>query len=368
MSDWRAKASALADELAASNELSPQWRAAFEAMPRHLFLPGVDWNVAYANDAVVTQYKTGVILGGGKVELATSSASAPGVQAVMLGRLDVHKGHRVLEIGTGTGINTGLLCFQIGEDSVYSVELDPTLTAAAQARLAEVGHRPHLRAGDGYAGWPEHAPFDRIIATCSIDHIPPAWIQQLAEGGRIVAPLTGGGDCGLLVLDKTAPDEVTGRFDNYLTAFMPLRDEIDNPIPTRSPWGVPAGPMSMDGTTTLDPRVVRDADPDLWLWLHLHIPGLRIGGLESEGKHSVTLAAPGAEAIAELDPVEPGRWPVHHRGHARLWDTAEHAITLWRHLGKPRRERLGITALDDPDRQYVWLDNPNSHYSWPMPL
>jgi protein-L-isoaspartate(D-aspartate) O-methyltransferase len=366
MDTWREKAAALAAELTTTGELTEDWRAAFEAVPRHVFLPGVQMEEAYGTDAVVTQNRTAQIAGGGDVELATSSASAPGVVAVMLDRLSVHKGHRVLEIGTGTGYNAALLSFQLGYTNVYSVELDPDLIGEARHALAEVGFTPELACGDGYQGMPEAGPFDRIIATCAIEHVPPAWIDQLAGGGRIVAPLSGNG-CGLLVLDKTAPDEVTGRFDPYLVGFMPLRDEVDNPLPSRFPWGVAGGPMSQDGTTTLDPVIIREADPDLLLWLQLHLPGMRIGGLEREdGKRAVTLARTGAEAVTSLEVAEPGRWEVRQRGTSRPWDTAEHAHALWLHLGKPGRERFGISALNDPHRQYVWIDDPGSRYSWPM--
>lgn len=97
--------------------------------------------------------------------------------------------------------------------STRKVDIHSGLIEAARERLAEIGYHPCLTTGDGANGWAEHAPFDRIIATCAITHIPPAWIQQLAEDGRIVAPLDAGAAGPLLVLDKTAPDEVTGRID-----------------------------------------------------------------------------------------------------------------------------------------------------------
>ncbi|MGH3621259.1 MAG: protein-L-isoaspartate O-methyltransferase family protein [Sciscionella sp.] len=100
----------------------------------------------------------------------------------------------------------------------------------ARAHLGTLGQRPHLAARDGAAGWAEHGPFDRILATCAITHIPPAWIRHLTEDGRIVAPLDAGDAGPLLVLDKTAPDEVTGRIDPYPAYFMPLRNHADSPL------------------------------------------------------------------------------------------------------------------------------------------
>lgn len=174
----------------------------------------------------------------------------------MLDRLDVRAGHRVLKIGTGTGYNTAVLCHRLGPDNVYSLGIDPGLVTTAADRLAGLGHNPHLNAGDGAAGWDEHAPFDRILATCAITQIPPAWICQLADGGRIVVPLDAGTAGPLLVLDKTAPDEATGRIDAYPAGFMPLREHADNPLGPGQSTGFAATGMPHYGITALDPATL----------------------------------------------------------------------------------------------------------------
>jgi protein-L-isoaspartate(D-aspartate) O-methyltransferase len=357
----------LVDRLVAAGELAdPAWRAAFLAVPRHLFVPEHDRAAAYTDEPVVTQTRPAHTAGGGSLDMPTSSASAPSVVAVMLDRLAVGDGMRVLEIGTGTGYNAALLAHRLGDNQVYSVDLDPDLIATAGAAMASVGRRAHLVATDGYAGLPDVGPFDRIIATCAITHVPPPWIDQLAPGGRIVAPLLAEG-WPLAVLDKTGDDEVTGRIDACQAAFMPLRREVDNPLSAGRTLGHPGTGIGQWGTTDFDPATIAEAEPDLRWFLALHTPGLVSGAVDSDRRSAVTLISPDGYAEASTTPGEDGRWEVIQRGR-RLWDTAEHAMRDWIHIGKPDRTRYGISALDDADRQYVWLDDPDSRHAWPMPL
>src|SRR5205807_4637125 len=125
------------------------------------------------DDANVERARTGRVNG-----LATSSSSAPSLMASMLDALAVAEGHRVLEIGTGTGYNAALLCHRLGADNVTSVDVDAGLVDRAGQRLAALGYRPNVVAADGGAGCPEDAPFDRIIATVALPRVPAAWIEQ----------------------------------------------------------------------------------------------------------------------------------------------------------------------------------------------
>lgn len=173
MTDWRALARTLAAQLAAEGRLTGQWREAFEHTPRHLFLPQLPLREAYVDDAVVTQQRSAPVAGGGQLALATSSASRPAVVATMLDRLDAQPGKRVLEIGTGTGYNTALLCHQLGDQQVASIDIDPRLVDHARTQLATLGYTPTLAAGDGHHGLPTAGPYDAILATCAVTHIPP---------------------------------------------------------------------------------------------------------------------------------------------------------------------------------------------------
>lgn len=114
--------------------------------------------------------------------------SQPSLVAFMTGQLALTARDRVLEIGTGSGYQTALLAEIAGE--VFTIERIPELASAAAARLNRLGYRNiHYRTGDGAAGWPEHAPFEAIIVTAAPESLPPALVEQLACGGRLVAPV-----------------------------------------------------------------------------------------------------------------------------------------------------------------------------------
>ena len=366
---WRALAVALADQLAEAGDLrDPVWRQAFMEVPRHLFVPGQPLALAYSTEAIVTQTRPAYALGGDSIDLPTSSASAPGAVAIMLDRLDLQDGQRVLEIGTGTGYNTGLLCHRVGGRNVYSIDLDAALVDAAGAVLRRIGYVPMLRAGDGHDGIPDGAPYDAILATCAVTYLPPAWIRQLKPSGRVVAPLLGN-EAALMVLRKTAEDEVVGRFDQQRISFMPLRTCLDSPLATPHVLAAAALAMAHYGTTTLDPAALVEVSDEFTFFLHLHIPGFNIGaGDDDRLGETVAVSDQTSMARTALAAAEPGRWTVIQRGPRRLWDTIEHATRLWEALGRPGRDRFGITALDRVDRQFVWLDDPDGPYSWPLPL
>jgi protein-L-isoaspartate(D-aspartate) O-methyltransferase len=154
--------------------------AAFRAVPRHLFVPEVTVEDAYVNDAVITKrHPDGSSL---------SSASAPSVVAMMLEQLDVRPGHRVLEIGAGTGYNAALLA-RMGAD-VTTIEYDGETAERARLALAEAGFPDVVVvSADGAHGHVERAPYDRLIATTGVWEVPSAWLRQLAPDGRLVVPL-----------------------------------------------------------------------------------------------------------------------------------------------------------------------------------
>ncbi len=186
----------LVDALVSSGAVHSPWlRRAFENTPREVFVPrfyhrsasgkkvlveGTDpaqreqWlRGVYTDEALTVQLTPAPDLVD-RTGAPTSSSSMPTVMAGMLEALDLQPGHRVLEIGTGTGYNAALLCQHVGADNVASVELDPALADAARRALSELGLHPRVHTGDGAAGLITAAPFDRIIVTASTDHIPPA--------------------------------------------------------------------------------------------------------------------------------------------------------------------------------------------------
>jgi protein-L-isoaspartate(D-aspartate) O-methyltransferase len=132
---------------------------------------------------------------------AGQTISQPYVVALMTQELDVRSHHRVLDVGAGSGYQTAILARLAGE--VFAIERIAELTRSASAVLATLGvDNVTLTTGDGTLGWPEHAPYDRILCGAAAPEVPPAWADQLAEGGRIVTPV-GGHDWQMLVaVDK----------------------------------------------------------------------------------------------------------------------------------------------------------------------
>ena len=145
-----------------------------ENVPRHRFVPPAEQDHAYGNHPLPIGYR--------------QTISQPFVVALMTEALAVQPGARVLEIGTGSGYQAAVLARL--EAEVWSVEIVPELAAHAAEVLQELGiETVHVRAGDGNLGWPEEAPFDRIIATAAAREIPPALLDQLKPGGILVMPL-----------------------------------------------------------------------------------------------------------------------------------------------------------------------------------
>ncbi len=146
--------------------------------------------------------------------------SQPFVVAYMTAKLAPRPGERILEIGTGSGYQAAVLA-ALGAE-VYTVEIIPELADHARNVLAEQSYTNiQVRTGDGYGGWPERAPFDAVIVTCAPDNIPPALVEQLREGGRMILPLGTSAGQRLVILRKTA-----GRVDveeDLPVRFVPMR-------------------------------------------------------------------------------------------------------------------------------------------------
>jgi protein-L-isoaspartate(D-aspartate) O-methyltransferase len=384
--DWVPKAAALAELLVRDTAITdPVWRSVFAALPRHLFVPsywaldeynspavlvdGADpgqraaWlDTVYSDRFLITQWAPGDY-DGRPIRIVTSSASQPRTVAVMLDRLAVADGHRVLEVGTGTGYNAGLLSARLGDDCVTSVDLDPALVADAAGALAAAGYSPGLFATDGAHGWPGGAPYDRIIATCAVDDIPEAWIDQLTPGGRIVAPLTFGG--ALVVLDKIGEAEVRGAVDSFAVYFMPLRASLGQAKPeTIAPVLPAAGGISHQGSTAMDPTSLDD--PDFQLWLALHLRGVHVATGYRDGRRSnVTVYTSRSQATCLIEPaagMESLRAVVQYG--SRLWDTVESAWFSWVRLGRPDRSRLRLVARSEGPSFFQCADVEPPH-TWP---
>ncbi len=176
-------------------ELDPGLRRALMDVPRHLFVPQQLMVVAYQDTPLPIGFD--------------KTVSQPFIGALMLDLLRIEPGARILEVGTGLGYQAAVMT-EMGA-RVWSVEVVEEFAEAAGDRFAALGYDIAVRVGDGSRGWPEHAPFDAILVTAAASAPPPALIEQLAAGGRMVIPLGGQDVQQLSVVEKTAGGEVATR-------------------------------------------------------------------------------------------------------------------------------------------------------------
>jgi protein-L-isoaspartate(D-aspartate) O-methyltransferase len=182
--------------------LDPAVRSAMLKVPRHLFVP--------AQLAALAYQDTPLPIGFDK------TVSQPFIGALMLDLLGAGAGERVLEVGTGLGYQAALLA-EMGA-RVWSVEIVEEFASEAGLRLLSLGYANlSIRVGDGSRGWPEHAPFDRILVTAAAGEAPDPLLDQLKRGGRMVIPLGGGDVQQLSVIDKGSEGEIEIR------EVMPVR-------------------------------------------------------------------------------------------------------------------------------------------------
>jgi len=192
-----ARARMAADLMASGRALSRPVRDAFARVPRHLFVPEVGGAAAYRDEAFVLKC--------GPDGVPLSSSSQPAMMAIMLEQLELQPGHRVLEVGTGSGYNAAVMAAVTGPGGkVVSIDIDCELVERARSSLVAAGFGDvEVQCGDGGYGDPVGAPFDRIIVTAGAWDVAPAWLGQLTADGRLVLPLS---VCGIelsVALERT---------------------------------------------------------------------------------------------------------------------------------------------------------------------
>ncbi|MCF2534035.1 methyltransferase domain-containing protein [Yinghuangia soli] len=312
----------------------------------------VAWAAAAADDVhLVIQWDDGKGTG---TTLASSSASMPSLVRQMVDAADVQPGHRVLEIGTGTGFTAALLRDRVGPSGrVVSVEVDDALADAARERLAAVGVDVELQCANGVDGWEIGAPYDRVHVTCAVRQTPSAWLSQ-APGGKIMMPWATTFSAGtdfVVVLD--VDDGVgVGRFAHDVS-FMKLRSQRQarpdwpdtgkaEPIDLKLTWKQLDGPLGGFGEFVMGlllPGVFHSTsgtsdahDGERILWL-----------AEGDCYASLSFGA-GVETTAA--------------GDVELVRSYARAVRWWHDHGRPEAEGFGLTAIESDGplaRQEVWF-------------
>ncbi|MGG2461659.1 methyltransferase domain-containing protein [Streptomyces sp. RGM 3693] len=338
-----------------------QLRAALRAVPRHLFLPSTLWlrdgkggyeacdrarepdrwwRAAYRDVPLVTQFTE---LPDGDL-VPSSSASMPSMVVRMLMALGGRRGQRLLEIGTGTGFNAALLSYLFGAENVTSLDVDPGLIRRAEQALRASGQRPEVHCADGAGGWRPAAPYDAIIATCSVRTVPLPWLEQVVAGGRIVTPWdTAWCNYGTLVATKQADGTAEGALAPY-GSFMLMRAQQadvelhrdllrDGQHPERS-------------TTRLSPWSVAGNDLDAQMYVGLHVPGAwHSWDTEAEGAHTrLWLADDQATSWASVDydGRQTSTFAVAQYGARKLWDEVVRAYDQYVAADRPGIDRLRL--------------------------
>ncbi|WP_053048425.1 methyltransferase domain-containing protein [Streptomyces antioxidans] len=355
---------------------SAAWAEAFARVPRHVFVPewygqetdsrGITvwrrhdaadrdaWEAAvYGDQTLVTALDPETAE---RVDerawtgIPTSSSTLPSLMAQMLEDLGVVDGHRVLEVGTGTGYNAALLGARLGDRLVHSVDVSPDVVEAARGRLASLGYRPHLAAGDGQRGFPgHHAPFDRIIATCSVPRIPAAWVEQTRPGGTILTDVAMGIEGGLVRLTVDDERRAVGHFTTTTGRFMAARGDAHA---YRHPGRAPYAPRAGAHPASLTAADIRAHYP-FRLLLAIHIPDAELVYHVDDETGAMSLQLQRRDGTWARAPIADDPTTVTYGGNADLWRRAEAAWQWWNDHDRPAQDRFGYVREAD-GHHYVW--------------
>jgi protein-L-isoaspartate(D-aspartate) O-methyltransferase len=345
----------MVDRILASHRLTPHVEAALRQVQRHRYVPDAPLTDAYDEKAVITHtFPDGTHL---------SCASGPSIVAGMLNALDVHPGHRIMEIGAGTGYNAALLATLTGADGqVTTIDINADVTADARRHLDDTGF-PHVRVitGDGAYGAPGHGPYDRIIVTVGAWDIAQTWWDQLVPGGRLVLPLRWRGTTRAVAFIKRADHWESDWV--FLCGFVPMLGQRGEHHATIDPDRLvtvhydtdqPVDPAALQGVLAKEKSVVwsgatvHGEEPFDRVWLHLTAVDDGTVRIEADPKavasgRCTPAIATRSPAIAHKDSLayftirridqNPPRWQLGAIGHGRhghqLATRIVNQINLW---------------------------------------
>jgi protein-L-isoaspartate(D-aspartate) O-methyltransferase len=339
----------LVQSIEREHPLSFTLREAFTRVDRAHFVPWhyeqkkgewekkVTGEQAYENRALVTQVTDG---------WPTSSSSMPSVMAAMLDALDIHEGQHILEIGTGTGYNAALLAYLIGQQGqIVTVDIDEEIVEQARERLTDgnIPLSPVLALpGDGAYGYPQYAPYDRILLTAGFRHILKPWCEQLTPGGLLVGNLLSPLFTIMIRMQKTSSEkhctlQGTPTLDGAF--FMEMRQDHSRPRQSLVDW------------TLYDTQPVREyqakqdwlkivEQQDFFFFLHSLGPRLQ--------QHKRALGTPERHEIVSvlIDPDTKSSLTFFQDGHVIehgwLWQRLQHIFQDYQLVGSPTLSDYGL--------------------------
>ncbi|SNS89772.1 methyltransferase, ATP-grasp peptide maturase system [Actinomadura meyerae] len=355
----------------------PAWRKAVEVVPRHRFVPGfyadsgersedgltvwepvtetIDrarWLAAvYSDTTLITQFD------GDETDWSrplprtggtpTSSSTLPSLVVRMWADAELQDGHNVLEIGTGTGYSTALACERLGDNGdVTSVEVDNRRLNHAAAALYDCGYAPDLAVADGLYGYWPCAPYDRIVAACSVRTIPRAWLAQTRPGGKILTTLSGwlyGYARVLLTVqdDGTAEGPLLPGTISFMAARVQERPEPGNPAHWAS-----LNPEAETRTVRHAPERLDEATEDGFsrrFLAQLAAPNAQIATLNG-ATHLIDVTT-GSTAVFTPDGVR-------QTGPLRLWDAIEKTWDAWDQVDRPALDTFRLSIAGGAQRIY----------------
>lgn len=303
------------------------------------------WAEVYADETLVTRvgalHADHADLSDRPTGLPTSSSTLPGLIVRMLHLRNPDEQDQVLDVGTGSGYSAALLAHGLGDKQVTTTDVDPYLVHAARERLANFGRTPHLEVADATGSLPD-TDYDRIIATVSIRSIPPAWLDALRPGGKIVTTITG---TSLLITAEKHPDGVArGRVQPDPATFMRTRRDTDYPARLDHVYDAA---RDQPGTET---QQLTGPLPDLWddwelrCLYELDSPDIENrSATRDDGSQLLwLLAADGSWARADSKTKT-----LHQAGPRRLWDDLERVRARWTTAGRFPLHTMAVELTAD---------------------
>ncbi|MFJ2111924.1 protein-L-isoaspartate O-methyltransferase [Streptomyces sp. NPDC087850] len=290
----------------------------------------------------------------------TAMSSTMGMTSGLMNVLDLRPGQRVLDVGTGAGVTAGVMCFVCGDDDVVTLDVDQHVGEAVRAHLAALGYRPTVVTGDGRAGWPARAGYDRIFVSFAVPSIPTALVEQLAPGGLALMTVATSSPSwpGLAVITNSSTGQVHAELravefghragtgiDGFEQVFLSAK--FRKQIATGG------------GRRTQRSRLTPPAVTDRGAWLALG--AMRPGLVRDFGTEGLTIGAPRCGSWMRARPAG-SRWTVTVDGPRDIWAELHEVAALWRAAGSPSAYHIDI---DSSGAQQATTSCGT--LSWPLP-